>query len=108
MGNPLRQRWVQAGSTLLNRPKVESRGVGDRLDVVVRGEVVVGSWNCGMLPHSQTRDCLWKRVTEVGVLRATAVPSPPTGVHGKLHEVGESSDLLGAAGLTARQRTKLI
>jgi hypothetical protein len=33
---------------------------------------------------------------------------PPTGVHSKLHEVGEPSDVLGAGRLTAGQRAKAI
>ena len=36
IGDPLRQRWVEAGATLLDKPKVEARRVGDRLDVVLR------------------------------------------------------------------------
>ena len=73
---------------------MESCRVGDRLKVVSGSEVTVVSGNRRKLPRTQTRDCLTKRVTEVGVLCSAAVPSPPTGVHGELREVGEPSDLL--------------
>ena len=43
-----------------------------------------------------------------GFLCVAAVARPPTGIHGKLHQVGEPSDLLGASCLTARQSAKLI
>ena len=108
IGDPLSQRWVEAGATLLDKRKMEARRVGDRLDVVIGGEVAIVSGNCRKLPFQQTRDGWWKRVTEIGVLRAAAVPNPPTGVHGELHEVGEPSDLLGACRFTARQSAKLI
>ena len=66
------------------------------------------SGNRRKLPFQQTRDGWWEGVTEIGVLRAAAVLSPPTGIHGELHEVCEPSDLLGAGRFTARQRAKLI
>ena len=43
-----------------------------------------------------------------GFLAADAVARPPTGVHGKLHQIGEPSDLPSSGCLTARQGTKLI
>src|SRR5258708_38909157 len=108
IGDPLSQCWVEAGATLLDKPKMEARRVGDRLDVVSGGEVAIVSGNRRKLPFTQTRDGLSERVTEIGVLRAAAVARPPTGVHGELHEVGEPSDLLGACRSTARQRAKAI
>jgi hypothetical protein len=48
---PLRQAWVQAGSTLLDGCEVESRRVDDRLKEVVMVGVVIGSRNRRMLPH---------------------------------------------------------
>ena len=47
-------------------------------------------------------------ISEIGVFVVAAVARPPTGIHGKLHQVGEPSDLLGAPCLTAGQSTKLI
>src|SRR5712692_6055960 len=61
-----------------------------------------------MLSDRQAGNCLWKSVTEIGVFRATAIPSPPAGVHGELHDIGEPADLLSACRLTAWQRTKLV
>src|SRR4029077_8606496 len=79
------------------------------LDVVRDEEVVIVSRNCRKLPIiKQTRDCLGKGVTEIRILGAAAVPSPPTGIHGELHEVCETSDLLCPCRFTARQSAKLI
>jgi hypothetical protein len=93
IGDPLSQRWVEAGATLLDKRKMECRRVGDRLDVVIGGEIVIVSGNRRKPPFQQTRDCWSERVTEIGVLRAAAVFSPVTGVYGELHEIGEPSDL---------------
>jgi hypothetical protein len=89
IGDPLRQRWVEAGTSLLDEPKVEARRVGDRLDVVSRREVAIVAGDGRELPGIQTRDGLWEGVAEIGVLGAAAVAGPPTGVHRELHEVGE-------------------
>ncbi len=72
IGGPLSQRGVEAGATLLDKPKMESRRVGDRLDMVVRGQVAIVSGNRRKLPGAQTRDSLRERITEIGVLRAAA------------------------------------
>src|SRR6266699_5207379 len=97
--------------TLLNKPKMESRRVGDRLEVSRDGWgiprfkallVIIVSGNRRKLPLEQPWNSLSERVTEIGVLGAAAVARPITGVHGELHEVGEPPDLLGACGLTAR------
>src|SRR5437588_4872635 len=87
---------------------METRRVGDRLDVVSGGEVPIVSGNRWELPLTQTRNGLREGVAKIGVLRAAAVACPPTGVHGELHEVGEPSDLLGAGSFTAGQRAKLV
>ncbi|HYL43133.1 MAG TPA: hypothetical protein VEU97_07100 [Ktedonobacteraceae bacterium] len=108
VGDPLSERWVEAGASLLDKPKMEGRRVGNRLDVVMGGQVAIVSGNRRKLPFTQTRDSLSERITEIGVLRATAVAGPPAGVHRELHEVGEPSDLPGACRFTARQRAKLI
>src|SRR2546430_14852774 len=72
-GDPLSQRWVEAGTTLLDIPKMEARRAGDGLDVVSGGEVAIVSRNRRKLPFTQTRDGLSERATEIGVLRAAAV-----------------------------------
>jgi hypothetical protein len=108
IGDSLSQRWVEAGATLLDIPKVEARRVGDRLDVVSGGEVAIVSGNRRKFASIQTRDGLSERATQIWVLRAAAVACPPTGIHGELHEVGEPSNLLGAGRFTTWQRTKLI
>ena len=61
-----------------------------------------------MLPNRQSWDGLREGVAEVGVQRVAAVACPEAGVDGQLHQVRESSDLLGTGRLTARQSTKLI
>src|SRR6266566_2091402 len=95
-GDSLSQRWVEAGAALLDIPEMEARCAGDRLDMVSGGEVTVVSGNGWKLPSKQTRNGLSEGVTEIRVLRATAVAGPITGVHSKLHEAGEPSDVLGA------------
>ena len=78
----LSKRWIEAGATLLDKRKVKSCRVSDRLKMVARGEVGIGSRNCRKLPAKQTRDCLGEgegRI-QIGVIGATAVPSPVTGL----------------------------
>ena len=87
---------------MLDIPEMEARCAGDRLDVVSGGEVPVVSGNGRKLPSKQPRDGLSEGITEIGVLGATAVARPPTGVYCELHEVGEPSDVLGAGRLTTR------
>src|SRR5436305_8887715 len=108
IGDPLSQRWVEAGAALLDEGKVEARRVGDRLDVVLGGQVGIGPGNGRKLAFTQTRDGLRERVTEIGVLCAAAVARPPASVHGESHEVGEPADLPGASRFTAGQGAKAI
>src|SRR5206468_12583201 len=97
-----------AGAALLDGREVEARRVGNRLDVVLRGQVIIVSGNGRKLPFQQPRDGWWEGVPEIGVLGAAAVLGPVTGIHGELHEVGEPPDLLGAGRFTAGQGAKLI
>ena len=61
-----------------------------------------------MLPNRQSWNGLREGVAEVGVQGVAAVARPEAGVHGQLHQVGETSDVLSTGRLTARQSTKLI
>src|SRR5207244_12259757 len=79
IADPLRQRGVEAGAPLLDKPKMEARCVGNRLEVIRDGrgsprfkplQVPIVSGNGRKLPFQQTRDGWWERVTEIGVLRA--------------------------------------
>src|ERR1700738_662247 len=54
----LSKRWIEAGATLLDKREVKSCRVSDRLKVVARGQVGIGSRNCRKLPAKQTWDCL--------------------------------------------------
>src|SRR5260221_12818051 len=117
IGDSLGQRGVEARATLLAESKIEYHCVGCSAECVKGGWVIsrfkalqvsIGSGNGRKLPFTQPRDCLSKRVTEIGGLCAAAVPPPPTGVHGELHEVGEPSDLLRAGRFTAPPRAKLL
>src|SRR5207248_8699105 len=109
---------VEARATLLDKPKMETRRVCDRLEVIrdpwgcplfKADQVNICSRNRRKLPLTQTRDSLSERVTEIGILRAASVARPPAGVHRELHEVGEPSLVLECAcRLTALQRAKLI
>ena len=103
IADSLSQRRVEAGAALLDRREVKAGGVGDRLQVVGGREVIIGSRNRGKLPGEQVGNGLRERVAEVRVLSVAAVPRPPTGVHGQLHQVGEPLDLLRAGRLAARQ-----
>jgi hypothetical protein len=106
----LSKRWIQAGAALLDKPEVKSCRVSDRLKVVARGQVGIGSRNCRKLPAKQSWDRLGKREVgiQVRVIDRAAIPSPVTGIHGELHEVCKPSDLLCPCRLTTRQSTKLI
>ncbi len=94
MGDALSERWIKAGSALLDGSKVEARSIGDCLNVVIRREVVVGPRNGRMLAHIQSGDGLIEGVAEIRVLVANAIARPPTGIHSELHEVGKPPDLL--------------
>src|SRR5258706_8871501 len=108
MGAPWAMCRIESTTTSIDKPKMKARRVGYRLDVFRGGEVGIGPGNGRKLPFTQTRDGLRECVTEIGVLRAAAVARPPAGVHGELHEVGETSNLLGTGRFAARQRAKLI
>jgi hypothetical protein len=58
--------------------------------------------------HGKVRNGLRKRVTQVGILGIAAVPRPPAGVDGELHQVGQPAHLSRAAGLAAGQRAELV
>jgi hypothetical protein len=55
-----------------------------------------------------TPDGLSERINEIGIFGAAAVVRPPTGIHSKLHKVGEPSNLLSIGRFTAGQGAKLI
>src|SRR6476659_4042727 len=100
MGDPLGERRVQACTALLDEPEVEARRIGDRLQVVRRSKVAIVSRDGWKLSHAQALDRLRKGVSEIWILVIAAVARPPTGIHCKLHQVGESADLLSAGCLT--------
>src|SRR5215469_14763205 len=111
MGCPLRHSGVKAGATLFDGRKVKSRRVGDRLNVERRSEVGVASGDCRKASRAkQIGNSLRKskRWIEVGVVGVTAIPSPPTGVHGELHEVSKPGLSAGPSGRTARQGAELV
>src|SRR5205085_5137276 len=83
-----------------------ARRVRDRLQVIRRSEVCVGSRDGGELAREQSRHGLRKRVAEVGILRAAAVARPPARVYGEAHQVGETLDLLGAGSGAAGQSSE--
>src|SRR6059036_2164925 len=66
-GCSLCHRRIAAVPALLDRRHVECRRVGNRLDVGIRTEVGIGSWNGGELAFAQTRDGLGE--LEVGIVR---------------------------------------
>src|SRR5260370_34499750 len=58
VGYSLSKLRVEAGTTLLNKAKVEARRGGDRLGQVSVGRVSIRFGNSRMLPSLQTRECL--------------------------------------------------
>ena len=50
---PLRHRWVEAVSTLFDGREVESRRVGNCLDVLGRVQIGIRSGDCRKLPSMQ-------------------------------------------------------
>jgi hypothetical protein len=59
------------------------------------------------LPAGERRKRLYKSSAGVGVCRAV-VARVPTGVHGELHQVGKTANLLCAGSVAARQRPELV
>jgi hypothetical protein len=98
---------IKAGPRLLNETEVEPRRVSDRLNVGWVVKVGLRRRDSWMLSDGQTRDRLRERRPEIRIFFAS-VPSPPSGIHTELHEVGEPSDLLGTGCFTARQVTEPI
>src|SRR5262250_3540240 len=87
---------------------MKSCRVSNGLDVVVGCQIIISSGNSWMLSHCQSWNGLFKRITQVGILRAASIASPPTGVYGQLHYVSEPSDLLRPRSLTAGQRAEIV
>jgi hypothetical protein len=108
MGNTLSQRWVEAAATLFDKGEMKARCVGDRLDAIIGSKIVIAARNRRKLANHQSRNRLRKCRSQIGVFRVTAIPRPPAGIYGKLHEVGEAPDLPGTCRTTARQVTKTI
>src|SRR5581483_10776339 len=108
IADPLGQRWVEAGATLLDEGEVEARRIGYCLDVIVGGEITIVSGNRRKLPLHQTWDGWREGATQIGVLGTAAIAGPITGVYRELHEVGEPSDLLSTCRFAARQGAELI
>ena len=104
----MRQFGVETGSALLDPGEVKTRGVGYGLNKVGIGRVSIGSGDRGVLSHGQCGNGLRSRIAEVGVLGAAAIARPPTGVDGELHQVGETSELIGSSGLAAGQGAEAI
>src|ERR1700686_4318731 len=89
---------------------MKSRCVGNSLDMILRGQVVIISRNCRKLSMAQGRDCLRKheRGIEIGIVCAAAVSSPPTGINGEWHKVGKPPDLTSPCRFATRQGAKLV
>ena len=89
---------------------MESRRVGDCLDVVMRVQVGIGSGDCRKLSLVQIRDRLGKHEIgiKVGVIGTAAVASPPTGVESELHEVSKPKLSTRPGGGAAGQGAELI
>jgi hypothetical protein len=84
---------------------MESRRVGNCLDVFRRVQIGISSGDCRKLPTMQVRHCLWKYDVglKVGVMKAGAVTSPPAGIESELHKVGKPELSARARGSAARQ-----
>src|ERR1700730_18549694 len=85
---------------------MEGRRVGDGLDLRGIRCVAIGPGDRRMLPSEQAWDRLRKNMVgvKVGVKVAAAIPRPPTGVDGKLHEICQPQvSFVGPCRLTALQ-----
>src|SRR6478609_1379754 len=75
------QRHAQTTAALFHGRDLEGRGVCNCLNVFVREQVGVVSWNRRELPVVQIRDrlleCGW---IDVRIVSAAAITRPPTGV----------------------------
>src|SRR5204863_1978223 len=110
IADSLSQRRVQAAAAFVDKGEMESCRVGNRLDVIRWGQVIIASGDGGELAFTQTLDCLGKLESriQIRILIVDAVARVPTGVHSKLHQIRESPNLLSAGCLTTGQGTKLI
>ena len=79
---PLRQRWIEAVSTLFNRWKVKGRSVGNRLKEVRIFQIIIGPGNGCVLVHRQSWNRLRKDVVwiKIRVMRTVAIAGPPAGI----------------------------
>src|SRR5580704_9999784 len=98
IGDALRQRRIETAAALLDEGEVEAGRIGDGLGERAV-QVPVGAGNRRMLSHRKAGHGLLERVSQVRVPRAAAIASPPRGVHGELHEIGETANLVGAVAL---------
>src|SRR5690242_21931877 len=108
MCRALRHRRIESGAALFDRRKVETRRIRNGLKEVGIAGVSVCPGNCRMLPFVQVGDSLREGETglQVRVVVADAVPGPPTGVHGELHEVRKPQLPAGAGCRTPWQSAK--
>src|SRR4030081_1511160 len=104
----LREAGVETASTLLDEGKVKSRCVSNCLNEVGIVRIGVSSGNRRMLPDRQRGNGLSRGIAEVGGLGAAAVASPPGGIDGELHQIGEAAELVGACGFAAGQGAEAI
>src|SRR6476660_7452759 len=96
---------IETVAALFDGRKMEACGVGYALQEIGIAGVGIGSGDCGVMAFVEVGDGLRKDEAriEVRIVGAAAVPRPPTGVQGKLHEVGQAKLSTRAGGLAAGQ-----
>src|SRR5262249_23333045 len=110
---PLRQRGVEAVTTLFNGWKVEPCRIGHCLNEVFALQIGVCSRNCRMLPNEEAWDGLRKDEAwiQVRIVTVIAVARPPAGIERQLRQICKPfPDHVGvnSGGSAARQLAKRI
>src|SRR3984893_14061576 len=111
----LRECRVKTAAALLDKSEMEPCGTGNGLGMVrdasrlgiVSNQVRIASGNGGVLTLGKCGNGIRESITEIGIFCGAPIAGPPTGVHGELSEVGESSDVWDPGDLTGAQVRKL-
>jgi hypothetical protein len=89
---------------------MESRRVGNRLNVFSRFEIVIVPGDCRKLALKQVRHRLWENKVrvEIRIVRVASISRPPTGIQRELCQVRESRFPAGSVSRATRQRSKRV
>ena len=103
-GDPLRERRIEAGATLLDGAEMKSGAVGYDLNVIGVVEIAIVARDERAIDDGKR---LLECGAEIGIICA-AVANEPAGVHGIFEQVCEAADLFGSGGFAAGQSAELV